>query len=124
MSWPRSVSVGAYRTGKDQVRGSPALRKFGPTYDRWGSWTVMQKALADSPLTLQYSPSSRTCWLVGPVAMSGPSAPQQIACQLGGLPNLHAPRHSDCKGRTATGLACDRNIAAHHLTEPPAYNEA
>src|SRR5215831_17862056 len=58
-----------------------------------------------------------------PSAMSGPSAPQQIACLSGGLPNLHAPRHSDCKGRTATGFALDGDIASHHLTEAAADHE-
>jgi hypothetical protein len=43
---------------------------------------------------------------------------------LGGLPNLHNPRHSDCKGRTATGLTLDGDVTAHHLTEASAYNEA
>jgi hypothetical protein len=57
-------------------------------------------------------------------AMSGPSAPQQTACLLGGLPNLHNQGHSDCKGRTTTGLALDRDVTAHHLTEASAYNEA
>src|SRR5262245_2735249 len=62
--------------------------------------------------------------LVGPLsAISGPSAPQQTACLLGGFPNLHNPRHSDCKGRTTTGLALDRDVAAHHLTEAPADHE-
>jgi non-homologous end joining protein Ku len=36
---------------------------------------------------------------------------------LGGLPNLHNPRHSDCKGRTTTDFAFDRDVPAHHLTE-------
>ena len=38
-------------------------------------------------------------------AITGPSALRQTACLLGGLPNLHNPRHSDCKGRTTTGLS-------------------
>src|ERR1700730_12428828 len=55
--------------------------------------------------------------------MSGPSAPQQTACLLGDFLNLHNPRHSDCKGRTTTGLALDRDVAAHHLAEPAADHE-
>jgi hypothetical protein len=43
---------------------------------------------------------------------------------LRGLPNLHNPRHSYCKGRTTTGLALDTDVTAHHLTEVLAYNEA
>src|SRR5262249_4048807 len=43
----------------------------------------------------------------------------KTACLLGGLLNLHNPRQSDCKSRAAAGLACDRNIVAHHLTEAP-----
>ena len=50
-------------------------------------------------------------------AMTGPSAPQQTACLLEGLPVLHNPRHLDCKGRTTTGLALDYDVAADHLTE-------
>jgi hypothetical protein len=56
-------------------------------------------------------------------AISGPTAPQQKACLLGGLPHLHNPRHSDCKGRATTGFALDRDVAAHHLTKPPADRE-
>ena len=37
-----------------------------------------------------------------PSAIGGPSALQQTAYLLAGLPNLHNPRHSDCKGRTLT----------------------
>src|ERR1700730_211351 len=59
-----------------------------------------------------------------PSAISGPSALQQTACLLGVLPNLHNPRHSDCKGRTTTGLALDRDVAAHHLAEPFTDHEA
>src|ERR1700730_1189456 len=51
-------------------------------------------------------------------ANSRPEQVQQTACLLGGLPNLYNPRHSDCKGGTTTGLALDRNVAAHHLTKP------
>src|SRR3984893_768964 len=50
-------------------------------------------------------------------ANSRPEQVQQTANLLGGLPNLYNPRHSDCKGRTTTGLARHRNVAAHHLTE-------
>jgi acyl-CoA synthetase (AMP-forming)/AMP-acid ligase II len=35
-----------------------------------------------------------------------------------------SPRHSDCKGRTTTGLALDGDVAAHHLTEAAADSEA
>jgi hypothetical protein len=56
-------------------------------------------------------------------AISGPSAPQQAAFLLGGLPSLHNPRHVDCKGRTTTGLALDGNITAHHLTKAAADHE-
>jgi hypothetical protein len=69
----------------------------------------------------------RTCRRIssGPSrAISGPSAPQQTACLLNGLPNLHDPRHSDCKGRTTTGLALDRDVATHHLAETPTNSEA
>src|SRR6516225_7245878 len=50
-------------------------------------------------------------------AKSRPEQVQQRACLLGGLPNLHNPRHSDCKGRTTTDFAFDRDVPAHHLTE-------
>src|ERR1700730_4417812 len=42
---------------------------------------------------------------------------------LGGIPVLHTPRHSNYEGRTTTGLALDRDVAAHHLAEPPADDE-
>src|SRR5262249_8218613 len=48
----------------------------------------------------------------------------QTVCLLSGLPNLDNPRHSDCKGRATTGLALDRDIAAHHLTKASADREA
>jgi hypothetical protein len=56
-------------------------------------------------------------WVEQLCAMSGPSALQQTACLLGGVSNLHNPRQSDCKGRATTGLALDRDVAAHHLAE-------
>src|ERR1700730_17316395 len=42
---------------------------------------------------------------------------------LGG-PNFHNPWQPDRKGRSATNLALDRDIASHHLTEASAYGEA
>lgn len=43
---------------------------------------------------------------------------------MGGLPNLHNPRHSDDKRQTTTGLALNRNVTPHHLTESSADHEA
>src|SRR5262249_30184133 len=43
-------------------------------------------------------------------ARSGLSAPQQAVCLLSGLANLDNPRHSDCKGRAATGLTFDHDV--------------
>jgi hypothetical protein len=40
---------------------------------------------------------------------------------LGGFNN---PWQADRKGRAATGLALNRDVAAHHLTEAPADGEA
>ncbi len=48
---------------------------------------------------------------------SRPSAPQQTACLFGGLPNLHNPRHSDCRDRTTTGLALDGDVTAHRQVD-------
>src|SRR5262249_38167980 len=42
---------------------------------------------------------------------------------LGVRPGFHNLRHSDCKGGTTTGLALDRDVATHHLTEAPADHE-
>ena len=54
---------------------------------------------------------------------SGPSAPQQTARLLGGLPVLHNSRQPDCKGGATPGLAGDGDVAAHHLAKPPADYE-
>jgi hypothetical protein len=40
------------------------------------------------------------------------------------FPNVHNPRHSDDKRRTPTGLALNRNVTPHHLTESSADHEA
>lgn len=40
------------------------------------------------------------------------------------FPNVHNPRHSDDKRRTTTGLALNRNVTPHHLTESSADHEA
>src|ERR1700730_2712673 len=58
--------------------------------------------------------------LCGGCPIEGPSFISRTvthACLLGGFPDLHNPRHSDCKGRTTTRLTLDRDVAAHHLTE-------
>jgi len=39
------------------------------------------------------------------------------------LRSVHNPRQPDCEGRTAAGLALDRDVAAHHLTKATADGE-
>jgi hypothetical protein len=57
-------------------------------------------------------------WLPPLSAITGPSAPQQTGCLLGGAFATATIRGTDCKGRTTTGLALDRDVAPHHLAEP------
>ena len=39
------------------------------------------------------------------------------------LHSVHNSRQLDREGRSATGLAFDRDVPAHHLAEPPADDE-
>src|SRR5207247_7323196 len=50
-------------------------------------------------------------------------APQQIASLFGGLGGFHNSRQPDRESRSAAGLALDRDVAPHHLTEALANRE-
>src|SRR6202047_2701409 len=58
---------------------------------------------------------------------SGPTEPVvPPGGSIGGhrfLRSVHNPWQPDRKGRSATNLALDRDIASHHLTEASAYGE-
>src|ERR1700719_769696 len=68
-----------------------------------------------------------------PSATAGTCGPGLLSrlCRGGGsigghafLRSVHTPWQPDRKGRSATNLALDRDIASHHLTEASAYGEA
>jgi hypothetical protein len=112
--------------GDDITPGRAALRDFDLAYRRFGSFSTVLPA-SRKPNPVGCSPDSggavRGRLLVGQ-CQQRTSVLQQTARLLGGLPNLHNPRHSDCKGRTTTGLALDRDVAAHHLAEAFADRQA
>src|SRR6516225_5046642 len=63
------------------------------------------------------------CGMPGTPAQTEPAGSVTPAWMLAAVSRIDNPRQPDREGRAAAGLALDRDVAAHHLTEAPADRE-
>ena len=95
-------SLGGFRTPAARACGIVRRGRHPKTFTHKETYAVQQKLLMVFQPRLSY---------VGQIGRHG------------FLGNFHNSRQPDRKGRAAAGLALDRDVAAHHLTEAPADHE-